>query len=148
MKTHSPLQTDWSIDKTAARRDQYYAASQRKFVPFAEPIVFQKGSMQYLWDAEGQKYIDLLGMNVCISVGHSHPTVVAGATQQAQELTHCTTMFYHPTPAHLAEELAATMPKGPKGDVEWVVHFTNSGAEAIDLAMTMARTYTGNLDPV
>jgi len=51
-------------------------------------------------------------------------------------------MFYHPVPAHLAEELAATMPAGH----EWVVHFTNSGAEAIDLALTMARTFTGNLD--
>ncbi len=136
------LDTDWSIKATAARRAQYYAASQSKFVPFKEPMVFKRGSMQYLWDAEDRKYIDLLGMNVCISVGHSHPDVVAAATEQAQTLTHCTTMFYHPTPAHLAEELAATMPKGE----DWVVHFTNSGAEAIDLAMTMARTYTGNLD--
>ncbi|MDH3667618.1 MAG: aspartate aminotransferase family protein [Paracoccaceae bacterium] len=137
-----PLETDWSLDATAARRDRYYAASQRKFVPFAEPMVFRRGSMQYLWDAEDRQYIDLLGMNVCISVGHCHPRVVAAAQAQAAELTHCTTMFYHPTPAHLAEELAATMPSGQ----DWVVHFTNSGAEAIDLAMTMARTYTGNLD--
>ena len=137
-----PLETDWSLAATAARRDRYYAASQRKFVPFAEPMVFRRGSMQYLWDAEDRKYIDLLGMNVCISVGHCHPCVVAAAQAQAAELTHCTTMFYHPTPAHLAEELAATMPAGQ----DWVVHFTNSGAEAIDLAMTMARTYTGNLD--
>ncbi|MGI9353535.1 MAG: aspartate aminotransferase family protein [Rhizobiaceae bacterium] len=142
MNNNSPLHTDWSVDETAKRRDNFYAASQRKFVPFKEPIVFKRGSMQYLWDAEDNKYIDLLGMNVCISVGHSHPKVVAAAMDQAQTLTHCTTMFYHPTPAHLAEELAATMPRGP----EWVVHFTNSGSEAIDLAMTMARTYTGNLD--
>jgi alanine-glyoxylate transaminase/(R)-3-amino-2-methylpropionate-pyruvate transaminase len=85
-------------------------------------------------------------MNVCISVGHSHPRVVGAAMAQAQELTHCTTMFYHPVPAHFAQELAALMPKGPKGDIEWVVHFTNSGSEAIDLAMIMARGYTGNLD--
>ena len=142
MTQHPPLQTSWQIDDIAQMRDTYYAASQRKFVPFAQPMIFRKGSMQYLWDAEERKYIDLLGMNVCISVGHSHPTVVAAATAQAQELTHCTTMFYHPTPAHLAQELAATMPKGH----DWVVHFTNSGSEAVDLALTMARTYTGNLD--
>ena len=136
------LDTDWSKQATAARRNQFYAASQRKFVPFKDPMVFRRGSMQYLWDVEGKKYIDLLGMNVCISVGHSHPTVVGAAMAQAQELTHCTTMFYHPTPAHFAEELAATMPKGE----DWVVHFTNSGSEAIDLAMVMARTYTGNMD--
>ncbi|WP_339853809.1 aspartate aminotransferase family protein [Roseovarius nubinhibens] len=137
-----PLHTDWNFDSTAARRDQYYAASLTRFTPFRDPIVFKKGQGQYLWDTDGRKYTDLLGMNVCISVGHSHPRVVAAAMEQAQELTHCTTMFYHPTPAHLAEELAATMPKGH----DWVVHLTNSGSEAIDLAMTMARTYTGNLD--
>ena len=98
--------------------------SLKKFVPFRDPIVFKKGSMQYLWDAEDNKYIDLLGMNVCISVGHSHPTVVKAAQAQAAELTHCTTMFYHPVPAHLAEELVETLPKGP----DWVVHFCNSGA--------------------
>ena len=140
--TEHPLHTEWNVEKTAARRDQYYAASLTRFTPFREPIVFKTGRGQYLWDAEGNKYIDLLGMNVCISVGHSHPSVVAAATTQAKELTHCTTMFYHPTPAHLAEELAATMPTGH----DWVVHLTNSGAEAIDLAMTMARTYTGNID--
>ena len=136
------LDIDWTVEETARRRNTYYAASQRKFVPFKDPLVFRKGSMQYLWDVDGKKYTDLLGMNVCISVGHSHPTVVNAAMAQAQELTHCTTMFYHPVPAHFAEELAATMPKGH----DWVVHFTNSGSEAIDLAMVMARTYTGNLD--
>lgn len=141
MTDHS-LRTDWNLGSTAARRDQYFAASLTRFTPFREPIVFKKGRGQYLWDADGRKYIDLLGMNVCISVGHSHPRVVAAATAQARELIHCTTMFYHPTPAHLAEELAATMPEGH----DWVVHLTNSGSEAVDLAMTMARTYTGNLD--
>jgi alanine-glyoxylate transaminase / (R)-3-amino-2-methylpropionate-pyruvate transaminase len=140
--TGHPLHTDWSLAGTAERRRRYYAASQQKFVPFKDPLVFAKGSMQYLWDSEGKKYTDLLGMNVCVSVGHSHPTVVKAAMEQAQTLTHCTTMFYHPVPAHFAEELAATMPKGQ----EWVVHFTNSGSEAIDLAMVMARTFTGNLD--
>ncbi len=53
-------------------------------------------------------------------------------------------MFHHPVPAHFAEELAATMPAGQ----DWVVHFTNSGAEAIDLALMMARTATGNRDIV
>jgi alanine-glyoxylate transaminase/(R)-3-amino-2-methylpropionate-pyruvate transaminase len=75
-------------------------------------------------------------------VGHAHPRVVEAVCNQVAELTHCTTMFYHPVPAHLAEELAATMPAGH----DWVVHFTNSGSEAIDLALVMARSYTGNTD--
>ncbi len=97
--TEHALHTDWDFDATAARRDQYYAASLTRFTPFRDPIVFQKGQGQYLWDTDGAKYTDLLGMNVCISVGHSHPRVVSAAMAQAQELTHCTTMFCHPTPA-------------------------------------------------
>ncbi len=134
--------TDWSSDAIVARRDRYYAASQSKFVPYETPQIFQRGQGQYLWDESGKKYIDLPAMNVCISVGHAHPEVVRAVTEQVAELTHCTTMFYHPVPAHFAEELAATMPVGH----DWVVHFTNSGAEAIDLALLMARSSTGNVD--
>lgn len=136
------IKIDWSTEGIVHRRDTYYAASQRAFVPYRTPLVFSRGEMQYLWDEKGQKYIDLLGMNVCISVGHAHPQVTAAVSEQIATLQHCTTMFYHPVPAHLAEELAARMPKGH----DWVVHFTNSGTEAIDLALVMAQTYTRNID--
>ena len=134
--------TDWTTDGIVARRDKFYAASQRKFVPYETPLIFRRGKGQYLWDETGKKYIDLLGMNLCISVGHAHPAVVQAASEQVAQLTHCTTMFYHPVPAHLAEELTATMPGGE----DWVVHFTNSGSEAIDLALLMARSSTGSTD--
>ncbi len=133
---------DWSTHSIIQKRDKYYAASQRAFVPYKKPLILKKGEMQYCWDEKGNKLIDLLGMNLCISVGHAHPKVVEAVTEQVSQLTHCTTMFHHPIPAHLAEELAATMPAGH----DWVVHFTNSGAEAIDLAIMMARTSTGNHD--
>ncbi len=136
------LETDWSYQAVVQRREQYYAASQRKFQPYRKPLVVKRGSGQYLWDEDDNRLIDLLAMNVCISVGHAHPDVVRAASEQAAMLPHCTTMFYHPVPAHFAEELAGTMPDG----YDWVVHFTNSGAEAIDLALMMARTYTGSSD--
>jgi len=134
----------WSTQEIIAKRDRYYAASQRGFVPYKKPLILKRGSMQYVWDEQGNRLTDLLGMNLCISVGHAHPTVVAAVQAQVAELTHCTTMFYHPVPAHFAEELAATMPKGH----DWVVHFTNSGTEAIDLALMMVRASTGNHDVV
>ncbi|MEM7424846.1 MAG: aspartate aminotransferase family protein [Pseudomonadota bacterium] len=136
------LSTDWSTEAIVSRRDRFYAASQRKFVPYETPQIFERGTYQYLWDEKQNRYIDLLGMNLCISVGHAHPAVVEAVREQAGKLTHCTTMFYHPVPAHYAEELAQTMPAGH----DWVVHFTNSGAEAADLALLMARGYTGNID--
>ncbi len=135
---------NWSTDQIIAKRDRYYAASQRGFAPYAKPLILKRGSMQYVWDEHDNKLTDLLGMNLCISVGHAHPAVVSAVQAQVAKLTHCTTMFYHPVPAHFAEELAATMPEGH----EWVVHFTNSGTEAIDLALMMARASTGNHDIV
>ena len=140
--TIPPSPIDWSTEAIVSRRDRFYAASQRKFVPYETPQIFERGAYQYLWDEKGNKYTDLLGMNLCISVGHAHPAVVEAVSEQAAKLTHCTTMFYHPVPAHYAEELTATLPKGH----DWVVHFTNSGAEAADLALLMARGYTGNID--
>ncbi|CDX36434.1 Alanine--glyoxylate aminotransferase 2 homolog 1, mitochondrial [Mesorhizobium sp. SOD10] len=140
--THSSLATDWSTQAIVDRRNRFYSASQRKFVPYKDPLIIKRGRGQYVWDEQDRKYIDLLGMNLCISVGHAHPQVVKAASEQVAELTHCTTMFYHPVPAQYAEELAGTMPAGH----DWVVHFTNSGAEAIDLALLMARSHTGNID--
>jgi len=134
--------TDWSKAAIVARRDKYYAPSQRAFVPYQTPLIFRRGERQYLWDETGKKYIDLLGMNVCISVGHAHPSVNAAVCDQVAQLQHCTTMFYHPVPAHFAEELVAKMPLGH----DWVVHFTNSGTEAIDLALVMAQSHTGHID--
>jgi alanine-glyoxylate transaminase/(R)-3-amino-2-methylpropionate-pyruvate transaminase len=136
------LSTDWSTDSIVVRREKFYAASQRAFVPYKTPLIFARGERQYLWDETGKKYIDLLGMNVCVSVGHNHPTVTAAVREQIEQLQHCTTMFYHPVPAHFAEELVARMPK----DHDWVVHFTNSGTEAVDLALVMAQQFTGNID--
>jgi alanine-glyoxylate transaminase/(R)-3-amino-2-methylpropionate-pyruvate transaminase len=68
--------------------------------------------------------------------------VNAEVHKQVDELVHCTTMYYQPVPAHLAEELVGRMPPGE----DWVVHFVNSGAEAADLALLMARLYTGNFE--
>ena len=140
--TTNPLPLDWRTEAIVNRREKYYAATQRTFVPYRTPQIFKRGSGQYLWDEHDRRYIDLLAMNVCVSVGHTHPAVTEAVVRQARQLQHSTTMFYHPVPAHYAEELLATMPSGH----DWTVHFTNSGAEAIDLALLMARSHTGNID--
>ena len=139
-------ETDWDSAAIARRRDTFYAASQRAFVPFDTPLVFKRGRGACLWDEQDNRYIDLLAMNVCVSVGHAHPAVLAAVTEQAAMLQHCTTMFYHPVPAHFAEELTATLPQHPDPGERWVVHFTNSGSEAVDLALLMARRFTGNTE--
>ena len=136
------FEIDWDTDAIVNRRNTYYAASQRAFVPYKKPLIFHHGQDQYLWDEKGNRYLDCLSQNLTVSVGYNNPVVTREVQRQAEAMQHCTTMFFHPVPAHYAEELTATMPASE----DWVVHFMNSGAEAIDMAILLARSYTGNTD--
>src|SRR5690242_10763168 len=51
-------EVDWSTDAIIGRRDKFFAASQRAFVPYRTPLIFSRGERQYLWDEKGKKYID------------------------------------------------------------------------------------------
>jgi alanine-glyoxylate transaminase/(R)-3-amino-2-methylpropionate-pyruvate transaminase len=102
-----------------------------------------EGRMQYVWDDTGKRYLDGLGGIVTISVGHCHPHVVEAARKQNETLQHSTTIYLHPNLAEYAEKLASKMP----GDLK-VCYFVNSGSEANDLALLMARAYTGNYDVI
>jgi alanine-glyoxylate transaminase / (R)-3-amino-2-methylpropionate-pyruvate transaminase len=102
-----------------------------------------EGSMQYVWDETGKRYLDGLGGIVTVSVGHCHPYVVAAANAQNETLQHSTTIYLQPNVALYAEKLASKMP----GDLK-LCYFVNSGSEANDLALLMARVYTGNYDVI
>src|SRR3954471_11505990 len=113
------------------------------FIYYKKPIMLVEGKMQYVWDEHGRRYLDALGGIVTISVGHCHPDVGAAADRQNHVLQHSTTIYLHPNIAQYAEKLAAKMP----GDLK-VCYFVNSGSEANDLALLMARAYTGNYDVI
>jgi alanine-glyoxylate transaminase / (R)-3-amino-2-methylpropionate-pyruvate transaminase len=111
------------------------------FLYYKKPLMLVEGKMQYVWDETGRRYLDALGGIVTISVGHCHPDVLAVAHKQNETLQHSTTIYLHPNIALYAQKLAAKMP----GDLK-VCYFVNSGSEANDLALLMARAYTGNYD--
>ncbi len=111
------------------------------FLYYKEPIMFVEGKGQYIWDDKGKRYLDGLGGIVTISVGHCHPHVVAAAQKQNEILQHSTTIYLHPNVVQFAEKLASKMP----GDLK-VCYFCNSGSEANDLALLMARASTSNYD--
>lgn len=137
-----PLPIDWDTAAIAERRRRYLSPSLGTFVAYDEPVVWQRGSGQYLWDNHGRRFFDCMAQNVCISVGHAHPGVLAAVREQMEQLQHVTTAYHHPQPGHFAEELVARLPEGP----DWVVHFVNSGAEAVDLAVLIARTHTRHFE--
>ena len=98
------------------------------------PVEFARGSGATLWDEDGEAYLDFLcGISVS-NVGHCHPAVVEAIQRQAGELIHVGNLFYTRTMVALAERLA----RGSLGD-EARVFFTNSGAEAVEAALKLAR---------
>jgi alanine-glyoxylate transaminase/(R)-3-amino-2-methylpropionate-pyruvate transaminase len=113
------------------------------FLYYRKPLMLVEGKMQYVWDERGKRYLDALGGIVTISVGHCHPYVVDFVRKQNEALQHSTTIYLHPNIARYAEKLASKMP----GDLK-VCYFVNSGSEANDLALLMARAYTGHYDVI
>jgi len=102
-----------------------------------------EGKMQYLFDETGRRYLDLFAGIVTVSCGHCHPKVLQRIQAQSATLQHTTTIYLHPNLPLLAEKLASKMPEGLD-----VTYFVNSGSEANDLAITMARLFTGNTDVI
>jgi alanine-glyoxylate transaminase/(R)-3-amino-2-methylpropionate-pyruvate transaminase len=113
------------------------------FLYYKKPLMLVEGKGQYVFDETGRRYLDALGGIVTVSVGHCHPDVVEAARKQNEILQHSTTIYLHPNIAEYAEKLAAEMP----GDLK-ICYFVNSGSEANDLALLMARAYTGNYDVI
>ncbi len=113
------------------------------FLYYKRPLMIVEGKGQYVFDEHGRRYLDALGGIVTVSVGHCHPDVVAAARCQNELLQHSTTIYLHPNIAEYARKLAAKMP----GELK-VCYFVNSGSEANDLALLMARAYTGNYDVI
>jgi alanine-glyoxylate transaminase/(R)-3-amino-2-methylpropionate-pyruvate transaminase len=110
---------------------------------YKKPLMIVDGSMQYLFDHEGRRYLDFIGGIVTVSVGHCHPHVVQRVEEQTERLQHITQIYLHPNIVQYAEMLASKLP----GDLS-VCYFVNSGSEANDLALMIARLYTGNYDVV
>ncbi|MDW8105401.1 MAG: acetylornithine transaminase [Armatimonadota bacterium] len=105
-----------------------------------QPVLFVKGCGARLWDEHGRNYIDLLGGIAVDAVGHCHPRVVRAVQEQAEKLLHVSNLFYTEPQFRLAEKLTtvAGMEK---------VFFCNSGAEANECALKIARKWGKRKEP-
>jgi 4-aminobutyrate aminotransferase-like enzyme len=116
------------------RRRRALAPSYQLF--YDEPVQLVRGEGVWLWDAEGNRFLDCY--NNVPSVGHAHPRIVeAIASQTALLNTH--TRYLHPLVVELAERLGASLPDGLTS-----CYFVCTGTEANDLAVQIARTVTGH----
>jgi predicted acetylornithine/succinylornithine family transaminase len=96
------------------------------------PVEFVRGEGTRLWDAEGNEYLDFLAGISVVQIGHAHPAWVEAVSQQAGRLAHAGNLFYTEAAMRLAERLSKLSLGGK-------VFFTNSGAEAIECAIKLAR---------
>jgi 4-aminobutyrate aminotransferase/(S)-3-amino-2-methylpropionate transaminase len=123
-------------DTLQKRRSQVVAKGNAS----ATSTYIAKGKGAILTDVEGNDYIDFAGGIAVMNVGHCHPKVVAAIQEQAKQLTHsCFMVSPYETAVKLAEKLSDEVP----GSSPKAVMFANSGAEAVENAVKIARYYTG-----
>nr|XP_033342712.1 alanine--glyoxylate aminotransferase 2, mitochondrial isoform X1 [Megalopta genalis] len=106
---------------------------------YKKPLIIHEGHKQWLWDHRGKRYLDMFGGVATISVGHSHPKIVAAITEQATKLNHVSSVYMQPRLHEYVKKLTKKFPEKLK-----VVYLTNSGSEANELAFLMARVHTRN----
>jgi 4-aminobutyrate aminotransferase-like enzyme len=111
---------------------------------YKEPLVVARAKNQYVWDADGNQYLDFFGGIVTVSVGHCNDEVNAKIHKQVDTLQHVSTVFATEPQAALAKKIASLTPNRQLTKS----FFTNSGTEANETAIMAARCYTGNTEIV
>jgi 4-aminobutyrate aminotransferase-like enzyme/Ser/Thr protein kinase RdoA (MazF antagonist) len=127
-----------SLDATLRARNKLLGANLS--ISYDRPLKIVRGWRQYLYDETGQAYLDVYN-NVPL-VGHSHPRVVAAAQQQLS-LLNTNTRYLHDNILRYAERLTALLPAPLEA-----CYFLNSGSEANELALRLARAHTGREDVI
>jgi len=103
-----------------------------------KPVLFVRGDGMRLYDDTGAEYLDFVSGIGAVNLGHAHPAVTAALAEQAGKLTHVSNLFYVEHRAELAEEVEALL----EGD-DWRMFFANSGTEAVEGAIKLARRWAG-----
>ncbi len=126
-------------DEIIAKYKKYLFPSVTTY--FTDALVTDHASMQHLWDIDGKKYLDFFGGIVTISCGHSNPRITSRIKQQIDKIQHGSTVLPNEAIVAIAEKLAEIAP----GQVS-KSYFTNSGTEADETAVQLARIHTGRFE--
>jgi 4-aminobutyrate aminotransferase-like enzyme len=108
-----------------------------------EPLAVERAKDQYLWDVEGNRYLDFFGGILTVSVGHCNDEVVEATAAQLRTAGHTSTLYLNEITIRVAEKIAEITP----GRLQYSF-FTNSGSEADETAVMAARAFTGNSDVI
>lgn len=108
------------------------------------PVTFVRGDGAELWDDRGRRYLDFLCGLAVTGLGHAHPAVTSAVAAQASTLIHTSNLFANEPTAEVVETLDRLIRSGSGGDTEpGRVLFQNSGAEAVEAALKLARKHSG-----
>jgi acetylornithine/N-succinyldiaminopimelate aminotransferase len=102
-----------------------------------KPVMFVRGEGMRLFDDEGGEYLDFVSGIGAVNLGHAHPAVTAALCEQAGKLVHVSNLFYVEHRAELAQDVVGLL------GGQWKMFFANSGAEAIEGAIKLARRWAG-----
>lgn len=127
-----------SREEVLALRTQYLTPGLVTY--YREPLLIAEGKGQYVWDETGRQYLDAFAGVCTVIAGHCHPKIVEAVRNQLGTLQHTTTLYVHPAVGQLGKTLADKMPEGSELTS---TYFTNSGSEANEVAVLMARESTG-----
>lgn len=107
--------------------------------PRSYPFVMDHGKGCEVWDVDGNRFLDFMAGIAVLSTGHAHPKVVKAIQEQAEKFIHISSDFYHEKWIQLAEKLDEIAPFQESA----VSFMTNSGTEAVETAIKLARYHTG-----
>ena len=113
------------------------------FIPVFGPpaVMFERGEGTQLWDISGKRYLDFLSGIAVVSLGHANPVIAKAIAEQANTLVHVSNFFANTVATKTAVELSGLMRDAGAGDGQ--VFFCNSGAEANEAAIKLARKFGG-----
>jgi acetylornithine/N-succinyldiaminopimelate aminotransferase len=127
------LTTQPQLENLIDLEEHYQVATYKKF-----PFVIERGQDVWVYTTEGERYLDLYGGHAVVSTGHSHPRIVQAIKDQAERLIFYSNLVYNDARARAAKKLVETAPEPLTK-----AFFVNSGTEANENAMKIARMLTG-----
>jgi len=131
-------------DATELRRKQKELLFPNVGTYYEQALPLESGKGMFLKDVEGREYLDFFGGILTVSVGHCHPAVTEAAVAQQRKLVHVSTLYPTVPQLELAEKLVQLRPMKEKAKV----FFTNSGTEANETAVALAKEATGRQELV